>query len=239
MMNRIVALACLIGGALPLQAAPEETLLPSHTPAGYIARLLINEIPFPGERGYVSEEDSKATLRALLLVLDARLNSIPPGYTREEVADTLSTNILDVITAGGTRGQMDGFYRDASGRPAMAPRVTARIARLQRIANQGEPDRFARLLAYAQSLAVAYLSGEKPKPDLFASISHIPPKPVTGRAFAWMTDQEYYHPGGNFIRIPNRLRGRLGGNRFYTLEKRKSPAAQPVTPDTPLVTIPK
>ncbi len=224
---------------MPLQAAPGATLLPAHTPAGYIARLLINEAPFPGERGYVSEEDSKATLRALLLVLDARLNRIPPGYTREEVADTRSTNILDVITAGGTRGQMDGFYRDAKGRPAIAPRITARVARLQRIASQGEPDRFARLLAYAQSLATDYLAGKTPKPDLFAAITHIPPKPVTGHAYAWMTDQEYYHPGGNFIRIPNRLRGRLGGNRFYTLEKRKAHAAQPVKPGAPLVTVPQ
>lgn len=239
MMKRIVVLACLIGGTLPLQAAPDVTLLPAHTTAGYIARLLINETPFPGERGYVGEEDSKATLRALLLVLDARRNRIPPGYTREEVAATVSTNILDIITAGGTRGQMDGFFRDAAGRPAMAARVTARVARLQRIARQGEPDRFARLLAYAQSLATDYLEGKPPKPNLFAGITHIPPKPVTGHAFAWMTDQEYYRPGGAFIRIPDRLRGRLGGNRFYTLEKRKSPAAQPVSPGTPLVIIPQ
>jgi len=238
-MKHIVALMCLSIEALPIQAAPEGMLLPANTPSGYLTRLLINEAPFPGERGYVSEEDSKATLRALLLVIDARRNRIPPGYTREEVAATSSTNIIDVITAGGDSNQMDGFYRDTAGRPAMAPRVKARVARLQRIASQGEPDRFARLLAYAQTLSNDYLEGKPPSPDLFASITHIPPRTVTGHAYAWMTDQEYYHPGGDFIRIPNRLRGRLGGNRFYTLEKRKVPAAQPAAPGAPLVTVPQ
>jgi hypothetical protein len=212
--------------ALPLVAA-EVSLAPAADPAGYLARLLINESPFPGERGYVSEEDSKATMRALLLVVDARRQKIPPGYTRDEIADTPSTNVIDIITAGGFRGQMDGFYRDAAGHPAMAKRVTARVNRLLRIAHEGEPGRFSKLLAYAQSLALAYIGGITPSPDLFAGVTHIPPKKVTGHAYAWMTDQDCYHPGGNFVRIPDRQRGRLGGNRFFTLEWRAT--APPTT----------
>lgn len=38
------------------------------TPAGYVALLLINEAAFPGERGYVSEEDSKAAMLSVLWV---------------------------------------------------------------------------------------------------------------------------------------------------------------------------
>ncbi len=228
----------LMAGALSGMAAPNVELLPAAETGGYIARLLINETPFPGERGYVSEEDSKATMRALLLVIDARRNRIPAGYTREEIADTRSGEVLDIITAGGFHGQMAGFYRDGKGRPAMAPRVTARVNNLLRIAREGEPGRFGRLLNYAQTLASAYLKGETPSPDLFQGITQIPPKKVAGGAYGWMTDQDYYHPGGSFVRIPDRLRGRLGGNRFFTLERRTSEAAPPPAPGAPLVTIP-
>jgi len=37
-----------------------------------------------------------------------------------------------------------------------------------------------------------------------------------------MSDKDSYHPGGDFVRIPDDLCGRLGGNRFYTLEKRSA-----------------
>jgi hypothetical protein len=232
----VVSLFCF--GAVPWRAVSADLLLPAASPAGYLARLLINETPFPGERGYVSESDSRDTQRALLLVIDARRHRIPDGYTRREIAKTDSVELFDILTAGGTRGQMDGFFRDSRGRPTMAPRVTARIARLQRIAGQGKPDRFARLLRHAQTLVTDYLEGEVPAPDLFAPITYIAPQTVTGNAYAWMTDQEYYHPGGDFIRIPNRLRGRLGGNRFYTLRKRTGSRTRRAAAGTPLVTFP-
>ena len=222
----------------PVCAASEALLFPVADPAGYLARLLINESAFPGERGYVSEENTQTAMRALLLVIDARIHQIPDGYTREEIADTASVDLLEVITAGGRRGQMDGFYRDRNGQPATVPRVTARIANLVRIAGEGEPGRFARLLAYAQKLAADYVAGVKPGPDLYAKITSIPPKAVTGRAYGWMTDQDYYHPGGDFVRIPSRMRGNLGGNRFYTLEKRSRPAAAKAGITQPLVTVP-
>jgi len=240
-MSVIVKVMCLFVGAGVVHglAAPAVTLSPAAESAGYVARLLINETPFPGERGYVSEEDSKATMRALVLVIDARRDRIPSGYTRKEIADTLSRDVLDIITAGGFHGQMDGFYRDGKGRPAMAPRVIKRIDNLVRIAGEGDPGRFARLLAYAQQLADEYLAGTPPRPDLFEKITHIPPKQVTGRAYGWMTDQDCYHPGGAFVRIPDRQRGRLGGNRFFTLEKRSSEAVRSPAPDSaPLVSVP-
>jgi len=68
-MNAKVTYICFSGWALLSgMAAPKVTLMPATEPGGYIAHLLINETPFPGERGFVSEEDSKATMRALLLV---------------------------------------------------------------------------------------------------------------------------------------------------------------------------
>ena len=234
-MNRKPSVAAVaLVWALPLAAA-EVTLAPASEAAGYLARLLINESPFPGERGYVSEENSKATMRALLLVIDARRRRIPAGYTRSEIADTQSTNVFDIITAGGYRGQMDGFFRDGRGSPAVAARVNARVSRLVRIANAGEPGRFSQLLNYAQSLASSYLDGVIPSPDPYAGISRIPPKNVTGHAYAWMTDQDCYHPGGDFVRIPDRLRGRLGGNRFYTLERRAEPPPPPALTNAPLI----
>lgn len=238
-MKRTVAILSLLCTALPAAAAPEALLVPHTSAAGYLARLLINESAFPGERGYVSEADTRATMRALVLALDARIHRVPDGYTREEVAATRSTDVIDVITAGGRRGQMEGFYRDRDGTPCLAPRVAARVANLVRIASQGEPDRFARLLTYAQRLATDYLNGVTPQPDPYAAITRIPPKAVTGRAYGWMTDMDYYHPGGHFVRIPDRMRGRLGGNRFYTLLKRASPAPPQPSPRTkPLVTLP-
>ncbi len=238
MMQGATIVSCLLLSTLPTRAAPDSLLLPATDPSGYLARLLINESAFPGERGYVSEADSQAAMRALLLVVDARIHRIPQGYTREEIADTASPELLDVITAGGRRGQVEGFFLDRSGRPAMAPRVTARLANLVRIATRGEPERFARLLTYAQTLAAGYLAGVTPEPDLYAKITSIPPKQVTGHAYGWMTDQDYYHPGGDFVRIPDRLGGRLGGNRFYTLEKRSGSSFSKADSAKPLVTVP-
>lgn len=236
-MNRNSSVSALVlAWALPLAAA-EVSLEPASETAGYLARLLINECPFPGERGYVSEEDSKAAMRALLLVIDARRRGIPAGYTREEVAETHSTNVIDIVTAGGFHGQMDGFYRNKRGYPAMAARVTARASRLLNIAVAGEPGRFSQLLNYAQALASAYVAGTVPAPDLFAGITRIPPKKVTGHAYAWMADQECYHPGGDFVRIPDRLRGRLGGNRFYTLAWRAGTPPLPAAADVPFINL--
>jgi hypothetical protein len=36
-----------------------------------------------------------------------------------------------------------------------------------------------------------------------------------------MTDVRGFDPGGSFVRIPDANQGSLGGNRFYTLEKKK------------------
>ena len=50
----------------------------------------------------------------------------------------------------------------------------------------------------------------------FGSVNGVP---ATGRAYAWMTDEPQYNPGGNFLRIPDDQEGSLGGNRFFTLRK--------------------
>ena len=186
-------------------------------PSGYLARLLINESPFPGERGYVSEADSKATMLSILWVLHARMNCVPPGYKQEEIAAIRSQNVIEVITA---KNQCEGFSKDASGKPVSAPRVEARIQNLLRIANGGDkPGRFANLLNFGQGLASAYLAGGIPGADRFAGLTVVNQVAVTGRAYSWMTGQDYYSPGGNFVKIPDSLQGLLGGNRFFTLRK--------------------
>lgn len=215
----------LLNGALLLAAsdpaAAAVTLEGRHTQAGYLARLLINETPFPGERGWVSESDTRAAMVAILYVLDSRLNNIPPGYDQKQVAAVRATDVIDVITAGGEKGQCDGFYRDERGQFMAVTRVHQRIDRLVVISNQGTPGRFARLLKYAQDLARAYLQGGIEEVDRFAGLTRVGPIRVTGRAYSWMAGKDCYHPGGHFVRISNEQEGLLGGNRFFTLKKKE------------------
>ena len=215
-----LALAGLLAGGRPAMAANVELDSPA-TPAGYVALLLINEAPFPGERGYVSEENSKAAMLSVLWVLHCRVSDIPPGYTQRQVAAVETRNILDVITAGGVKGQVDGFYRDSNGRPVTVPRVRERIDYLLEMANQGQPGRMARLLVYARDLTRRYFQAGPADKDLFADLRRIGAKSVTGHGYAWMTDARGCDPGGTFVRVPDTDQGVLGGNRFYTLEKKK------------------
>ncbi len=206
-----------------VRAAPAAfaVLDPPPTAAGYLARLLINEAPFPGEKGYVSEANTRATMEAVLWVLHGRLKIIPPGYTQVEIAAVRARDVLDVITAGGPKGQCDGFYRDEHGTPATVPRVEERVQYLLQTANRGKtPGRFSALLNHAQTLARGYLTDGISVLDRYAHLRRIGQHPVTGRAYSWMTDRGYYNPGGNFIAIPNAEQGVLGGNRFYTLRQK-------------------
>ena len=216
-----VWLALLVAGALVLpRAAHAEVTLPAIGSAdGYVCRLLINEVPFPGERGYTSEADTMLAMEGLLRVLDARLRHIPPGYTQQQIAAVRSGNIIDVITAGGVKGQFDGFYRDASGTPVLVPRITKRIDDLIEIAGRGQPGKFARLLEHAAALARGYTSGALSCRDPHKDVLAVNGVSATGRAYAWMTDEPQYNPGGNFLRIPDNQAGSLGGNRFFTLRK--------------------
>jgi hypothetical protein len=209
----------LILGSQSVPAANVE-LDPPSTRAGYVSLLLINETPFPGERGFRSEEDSKAAMLALLWVLHCRASAIPPGYTQKQVAAVDSRNVIDVITAGGIKGQVDGFYKDSAGRFVAVPRVHERVNNLVGIANQGQPGKIARLLSYARDLARRYFQGGPAGQDIFAQLRRVGAEPVTGRSYAWMTDVRGFDPGGAFVRIPDPNQGSLGGNRFYTLEKK-------------------
>ena len=190
------------------------------TTAGYLARLLVNETPFPGERAYESEADTKGAMLQVLWVLHSRLRFIPKGYTQQQVAGVRSGDIIDVITGTGGRRQCEGFFRDDDGNFVTSPRVEERLDNLLRIANSGgAPGRFCRLLTYAQGLARAYESSGIEGADRYASLNQIGPIFVTGHAFSWMTDTNNYHPGGNFVTIPSSSDGSLAGNRFFTLRK--------------------
>ena len=137
-MKRTLALLCLLT-LIVWRSAPAQALQlkPATTDAGYIARLLINEAPFPGERGWLSEDDTKATMLAILWVLHARIDHIPAGYRQEQIAAVRTRDIIDVITVGGEKGQCDGFYRDAGGTPRAVSRVHERIDYLSGIAGKG------------------------------------------------------------------------------------------------------
>lgn len=217
-VTRYLTLAMLI---LPLRAAAAFVELdPPTTVSGYLASLLINEAPFPGENGYVSEQNTRGGMLAILWVLNARIHHIPAGYKQVWVAGVQSSNIIDVIVGTGEKRQCEGFYRDASGRFVSDARVQERIKYLLNIANSGgKPGRFANLLNYAQGLARAYVKGGVEGADRYAGLKRIGAVNVTGRAYSWMTDRDYFKPGGNFMSIPDKDDGSLGGNRFFTLRK--------------------
>jgi hypothetical protein len=215
-------LPALLGAAALLLSRPAlaGVTLPAATSVdGYVCRLLINEVPFPGEKRYTSEADTRTAMEGLLHVLDARIKRIPPGYTQKQIATVTSDDVIDVITAGGERGQVDGFYRDASGKPVMVPRITERIDNLLEIAGRGQPGKFARLLEHAAKLARDYAAGTITCPDPHEDVQAVGGVPATGRAYSWMTDEPQYSPGGNYLRIPDDQEGSLGGNRFFTLRK--------------------
>jgi hypothetical protein len=212
------ATGLLLSVSFPARANP-FSLPPASTTEGYIARLLINEVTFPGEWGYCSEEDTKAAMEQMLLVLDGRLRNVPPPYLQRHIAATTTDDIIDIITAGGVRGQFDGFYRDANGRPAAVPRVEERINSLTQIANRGQPGRFFRLLTHASDLATNYMKNDINVNDRHAAVKNAQGTAATGGSFSWMTDKERFHPGGNFLRIEDSRRGSLGGNRFFTLRR--------------------
>lgn len=201
-------------------SAPFVQLDRPDTKSGYLARLLINEVPFPGERAYESEADSQAAMVQILWVLHSRIHLIPKGYEQKHVAGVQSSDIIDVITGAGGRRQCEGFYRDAQGRAVTAPRVEERLNYLLKIANSGsKPGRFAALLNFGQGLARAYTEEGVKGADRYVTLKRVGPVDVTGRAYSWMTDVDSYHPGGNFVTIPSNEEGSLGGNRFFTLRK--------------------
>jgi len=216
--SALVAVALLLSLIHPVQASPFR-LPPASSAEGYIARLLINEVTFPGEWGYCSEEDTKAAMEQMLLVLDGRLRRVPPPYLQRHIAATSTDDIFDIITAGGVRGQFDGFYRDANGRPTAVPRVEKRINNLIQIANRGQPGRFFRLLTHASDLTTNYVQKDTTVDDRHAAVTTAQGAAATGGSFSWMTDKERFHPGGNFLRIEDHRQGSLGGNRFFTLRK--------------------
>lgn len=210
-------MAWLAGSLTALAAGSFVSMDAPSSPSGYLARLLINESPFPGERGYESEADSQAAMLSILWVLQARMKHIPEGYTQVQIASIRSQDIIAVITA---KNQCEGFSLDAKGRPVTAPRVEQRLTYLTEIANRGgKPGKFAGLLNYGQGLARAYMKGGIQGADRFATLTSVNRIAVTGHAFSWMTDKDCYNPGGNFVLIPDAQQGSLGGNRFFTLRK--------------------
>ena len=210
------SIGVILAGVTAYGAVHVELDSPDCVP-GYLSRLLINENPFPGERGYLSVADTKAGMLQVLWVLHSRMKWIPPGYTQEQVAAIRSDDIVDIITA---QGQCEGFMVSKSGAFTTVPRVEKRVQYLLKIANTGDhPGKFSDLLSFGRDLARSYLQGGMAGADRFAGLQQIGRIPVTGRAFSWMADRDYYKPGGNFISIPDNLSGSLGGNRFYTLKK--------------------
>jgi hypothetical protein len=216
-LRRVLLLCGVFVVASSSMCANNVTFPSFHSEAGYLATLLVNEASFPGERGYISEVDAKRAMANILLVLDARIKFVPVPYQRVHIAQTSSAKLLDVMTAGGVHGQVEGFYRDDSGAAVVVPRIQQRMSYLMKIAEDGAPGRFASLLNYAGSIASGYVAHLNRPENLFIDLRKVHGTPVTGRAYSWMTDRHCFHSGGNFVRIPNDQNGSLAGNRFFTL----------------------
>ncbi len=222
-MVRVLIMGFMLSCAFFCRAEPYREfvkLCSSSTPDGYLAYLLINEVPFPGEHSYVSVKDSKTGMIQILWVLHCRLFLIPKGYKQQHIANTSTENIIDIITANG---QCEGFFANDEGLPGHDSRVCDRIKYLLKIANRGsKPGKFAELLSYAKSISSSYIKQYRIKePDIFADIDIINAIKVTGRAYSWMANKDYYRPGGNFIAIPDSKNGAIAGNRFYTLKRKE------------------
>jgi hypothetical protein len=203
-----------------VQGAEFAQMDSAQTVSGYLARLLINEVPFPGERAYVSEVETRTAMLQILWVLHSRLRIIPPGYRQEQIAGVRADDVIDVICGSGDRRQCEGFYREASGQFVADTRVEDRLNYLLGIANSGgKAGRFASLLNFGRDLARAYVNEGIKGTDRYARLTRIGQIPVTGRGYSWMTDIDSYHPGGNFVSIPDVQEGSWGGNRFFTLRK--------------------
>ena len=213
-LARLATMACAVALAAPAQ---NVTLNDPSSREGYVTMLLINEVPFPGEGRYVSVADTKAGMLQILWVLHNRLNPPPRGYTQKQIAMVTTKDVIDIITAGGVRGQVDGFYRGENGAPTTTERVQERLAHLMRVANKGAPGKFADLINYAKRLGEAYFSSGPDGANLFAELRQIDGIQVTGSAYSWMTDEARFAPDGNYVRVPDEHRGGLGGNRFFTL----------------------
>mgnify|MGYP006889805312 CR=1 FL=1 len=69
-----------------------------------------------------------------------------------------------------------------------------RVDRLLSIANKGKPGRFARLLAYGQGLADAYVTTGISGADRYAGLQTVNLVRVTGRAYSWMADRALHGP---------------------------------------------
>ncbi len=213
----IMAIAVIVAAS---EAATFAQLDSPTTTSGYLARLLINEVPFPGERAYESEAATKDAMVQILWVLHSRIHLIPSGYTQKQVAGVQSQNIIDVITGTGEKRQCEGFYRNSAGQFVTDSRVEERIDYLLKIANKGnKPGRFSSLLNFGQNLARAYINEGIEGADQYANLEQVGSTAVTGHAYSWMTDINNYHPGGNYVSIPSEYEGSLGGNRFFTLRK--------------------
>jgi hypothetical protein len=185
---RLGCLTLALGGNIAASAAadPFAQLDPANAVPGYLARLLINEVRFPGERAFVSEANSEASMLQILWVLHSRIYQIPKGYLQVQVAGVQSKDIVDVITGTGGRQQCEGFYRNEAGEFVTASRVEERIENLLRIANGGSrPGRFAAMLNYAQGLARAYVKGGLAGADRYAELKQVGPVPVTGHTYSW------------------------------------------------------
>jgi hypothetical protein len=133
-MKTILLAVMITAAAAVSEAAPLAQLDSASTVSGYLARLLINEVPFPGERGYESETATKEAMVQILWVLHGRIHMIPKGYTQQQVAGVRSESIIDVITGTGDRRQCEGFYKNSAGKFVTDSRVEDRLNYLLKIA---------------------------------------------------------------------------------------------------------
>src|SRR5688572_3872827 len=89
----LVAALVLLANSSAQTASEFVRIDPPNTVSGYLARLIINEVPFPSERAYVSEAETQAAMLQILWVLHGRLRLIPPGYRQEHVAGVRADDI--------------------------------------------------------------------------------------------------------------------------------------------------
>jgi hypothetical protein len=138
-----------------------------------VMSLLINEVPFKGDKQYVSLANSEAAMLAIAWELYNRLNTVPPGYTQHQIANVNVSGpgtiqaYTKIITAPG---QFQNFSTvDSKGNWVIASSVANKIQSIVALANLGSPGDIAAEVNYAITLANELESGSNLPPDPFAS----------------------------------------------------------------------
>jgi hypothetical protein len=121
---------------LPRAAHAGVTLPAANSVEGYLCRLLINEVPFPGERGYTSEADTMLAMEGCC-ACSMRASSTSRRGIRSSRSPRCARQHHRHHHGRRREGAVRRLLPRRSGTPVMVPRITQRIDNLLEISGAG------------------------------------------------------------------------------------------------------